>query len=546
MQGASLSSDLLSWQASTSSATVRVIVPGERTSLEAVVERHAIPVVRWLAHGVVVRVTRAELLALAADAGVVHLSGDMPVSPATAVATQSTGADRAWRGEPAALPYGSIAGVNGSGVGIAVIDSGIAAHAALTGRVVASVSLVQDDAGIGDPYGHGTHVAGIIAGASLAATSSSPAFAGGIAPGAHLVNVRVLGGDGVGHTSDVIAGIDWVIAHRLLYRIRIINLSIGHPVVEPALTDPLCQAVARAAAAGLVVAVSAGNDGVSPSGVPVLGGIGSPGNSPFAVTVGALNTWATVSRGDDVVAEFSSRGPTRFDLAVKPDLVAPGTLIQSLEAAGSHLPATHPSIHVAGAGDRAYMRLSGTSMATPMVSAAAALLLQGSPGLTATQIKLALQSGAGFVRESGLMGAGAGSLDVWAARSITATGLWSVVGSTSGPGGVAFWDAGTLAPAVYEGVGVRLVSALDSLRLWANPSLLRAGELHLTGTLNPLRYVPAHRLIWGDRIASWASDGNQIIWGSTLSDSGGNQIIWGTSAGEASWERTGMTSPTPR
>jgi serine protease AprX len=224
----------------------------------------------------------------------------------------------------------------------------------------------------------------------------------------------------------VIAGIDWAIAHRSAYGIRVLNLSVGHPVVEPALTDPLCQAVARAAAAGLVVAVSAGNEGRSAAGRPTLGGIASPGNSPFAVTVGALNTWSTVGRDDDSVAEYSSRGPAKYDLAVKPDLAAPGTRIESLEAAGAYLPATYPSIHTAGSGRNAYMRLSGTSMATPMVSGAMALLLQGSPGLTPTQVKLALQSGASFVADSGLMGAGAGSLNIWASRLIAVNGFSSL------------------------------------------------------------------------------------------------------------------------
>ena len=108
----------------------------------------------------------------------------------------------------------------------------------------------------------------------------TPAFAGGSAPSVRLIDVRVLGARGSGRTSDVIAGIDWVIANRHAYNIQVINLSLGHPVTEPSATDPLCQAVARAVAAGITVVVSAGNYGLTRAGAPVLGGITSPGNSP--------------------------------------------------------------------------------------------------------------------------------------------------------------------------------------------------------------------------------------------------------------------------
>ena len=139
----------------------------------------------------------------------------------------------------------------------------------------------------GDPFGHGTHLAGIIGGNRTAASYVTPAYAGGSAPSVKLIDVRVLGSTGSGRTSDVIAGIDWVIAHKQTYNIRVINLSLGHPVTEPSATDPLCLAVDRAVAAGITVAVSAGNYGLTSAGAPVLGGITSPGNSPSALTVGA-------------------------------------------------------------------------------------------------------------------------------------------------------------------------------------------------------------------------------------------------------------------
>ncbi len=162
-------------------------------------------------------------------------------------------------------------------------------------------------------------------------------------PRAHLVNVRVLGADGSGFTSDVIAGIEWVVANRALYNIRVINLSLGHPVTEACSTDPLCEAVNQAVQAGIVVVVAAGNAGKAPDGRAILGGISSPANSPYAITVGALNTWGTVDRSDDTVATFSSRGPSAYDLAVKPDIAAPGTKI-TLAAGRRCVPAGDVSV----------------------------------------------------------------------------------------------------------------------------------------------------------------------------------------------------------
>src|SRR5262249_25655737 len=133
--------------------------------------------------------------------------------------------------------------------------------------------------------------------------------------------------------------------------------------------------------------------------------------------------WGTVARGDDTVATFSSRGPTNYDYAVKPDVAAPGTKIISLQANGSYLPSAYPTIHVAGTGTNAYMFPSGTSMAAPMVSGAAALLLQGTPAMSTAQVKLALQNGATYMTDGGLMGAGAGSVNFWASRKISMNGL---------------------------------------------------------------------------------------------------------------------------
>ncbi|HEX7139697.1 MAG TPA: S8 family peptidase, partial [Vicinamibacterales bacterium] len=399
-----LSADLLAHVARGTSAKTRVIVHGSPETIDGVARRYGLQIVRRLSDGAVLAANSRDLSNLASDFGVDHLSGDLPVHTAMAVSVQATGADQVWAGTPGGLlGLGNVPGVTGQGVVVAVVDSGIdATHPALAKKVIGAVSLVSGDPSTNDAFGHGTHVAGIIAGSGAPAARVTPLYLGGVAPGAQLVNVRVLGADGSGLTSDVIAGIDWVVQNRAKYNIRAMNLSLGHPVTEPSATDPLCEAVARAVNAGIVVVASAGNAGVAADGRPILGGIMSPGNSPLAITVGATNTQGTAPRNDDTIATYSSRGPTRYDFAVKPDLAAPGNKIVSLESAGSYLPSHYPYLYKAGVGANSYMQLSGTSMSAPMVSGATALLLQGVPTLSPAQVKLALQAGATYMGDAGL------------------------------------------------------------------------------------------------------------------------------------------------
>ena len=428
------------------------------------------------------------------------------------------------------LGIGAVAGVTGQGVGVAVLDSGISTHPALSKKVVANVSLVSGDPGVADVYGHGTHIAGIIAGQASAAASVTKLYTGGIAPGADLINVRVLGADGTGLTSDVIAGIEWTIANKAKYNIRVMNLSLGHPVNEPAATDPLCEAVADAVNAGIVVVVAAGNSGKSADGHMVLGSITSPGNAPLALTVGALNTFATPKRSDDAVTTYSSRGPTKFDLIVKPDVAAPGNKIVSLQANGSYLPTLYPSLHTAGKGNNAYMTLSGTSMAAPMVSGGVALLLQGTPGASPAQMKLAVQNGATYVNSGGLLGAGAGSVNFWASRKLAQSGLVSsllntvVGGLTVSNSGASFWDAGTMGEYLYDGWGIRLLSPLEAPLVWLNPSRLKYGYLNLLGLTNPLASIQPKWLQYG-AVAGWTKS-DTIMWGDTIYDPQGQTIMW--------------------
>jgi subtilisin family serine protease len=430
---AHLSGDLARHQARETTERTRVIVHGTDRELDSLAGRHRLHIVKRMHGAAVVLANSAELTDLSREGGVDHLSGDLPVHGSTVISDASTAADQTRVGNALLLGLLGIPGVNGQGIGVAVVDSGIAPHSALGQRVVANVSFVTGDPRVSDAFGHGTHVAGIIAGNPATASGVTPEYAGGIAPGATLVNVRVLGADGAGFTSDVIAGIDWVVANRQLYNIRVINLSLGHPVTEGCSTDPLCEAVNHAVQNGIVVVVAAGNAGRTPDGHAVLGGISSPGNSPYAITVGALKTWGTVDRSDDTMAAYSSRGPSEYDLAVKPDIAAPGTKIVSLQADGAFLPAMYPTIHVAGSGNNGYMYLSGTSMAAPMVSGGVALLLQGSPNLSPAQVKFALQNGATAMIDGGMMGAGAGSVNFWASRQIAIHGAASPVSAPIAP-----------------------------------------------------------------------------------------------------------------
>ena len=194
-----------------------------------------------------------------------------------------------------------------------------------------------------DQYGHGSHVSGIIAGTGKNSLGSNYFYTfKGIADGANLINLRVLDQNGAGTDSQVIAAIQTAIQLKSKYNIRVINLSLGRPVYESYTLDPLCQAVEQAWKAGIVVVVAAGNDGRNNNaGTNGYGTIAAPGNDPYVITVGAMNSMGTSSRADDHIASYSSKGPTLFDHIVKPDLVAPGNRIISLYTA---LPDSEPPL----------------------------------------------------------------------------------------------------------------------------------------------------------------------------------------------------------
>jgi serine protease AprX len=510
----------------------RVIVQAADASVVSALRRGVHGLLRReLAESMVIEVTDEQLEALQRNPLFANISGDLPVAADMAITNKVTGAASLWQGTSGLLGLGGTPGNTGGGVTVAVLDSGIASHTALDTRVIARVNLVSDEPGVtGDPFGHGTHLAGIIGGNRTAATYVTPGFAGGSAPSVRLVDVRVLGAAGSGRTSDVIAGIDWVIAYREAYNIRVINLSLGHPVTEPSATDPLCRAVSRAVAAGITVVVSAGNYGLTASGDPVLGGITSPGSAPAALTVGALDTKGTLDTSDDVVAPYSSRGPARYEIVVKPDIVAPGNRIVSLEAQNSRISATYPQWHIAGSGKNAYLRLSGSSMSTAVVSGGVALLLTDQPGLSPAQIKMALQMGARFMPGDGLVGAGAGSVDFPRALKLAQSGLLNALFTTvsnllGGASGAGFRDNGTLIARVYDRSGVRLLSLLDFLGLFKNAGSAEPGVLNLLGTSNPLGSAAPNYVVWGN-VAGWSSS-YYVVWGNSIQAPSGQYVVWG-------------------
>jgi len=231
----------------------------------------------------------------------------------------------------------------GAGVTVALIDSGIYPSPAFTNRIKAFYDFTNgrtQSRPAFDDFGHGTHVAGLIGGRQGASDLEYQ----GVAPSVSFVGLKVLDRNGGGRTSDVIRAIEFAIANKRRFGIDIINLSLGHPIFEPAASDPLVQVVEKASRAGIIVVASAGNHGVNEQGEIGFAGITSPGNAPSALTVGAADHQASVTRDDDRMAVYSSNGPTWYDGLVKPDFVAPGHLLASEVAPNSWLFKTYAEL----------------------------------------------------------------------------------------------------------------------------------------------------------------------------------------------------------
>ena len=480
--------------------------------------------------GAAYRIQRSQLESLANEPEVAYISPDRKLKGMLDLTAAAVNAPTAWNSY----------GLTGAGIGVAIIDSGLPDHRDLkNGRGVLRIVYQQDFTGAGtvDQYGHGGHVAGIVAGDGVDSTGSmfSRTFEG-MAPKANLINLRVLDQNGNSTDSIVISAIGEAITLQSQYNIRVINLSLGRPIYESYLQDPLCQAVEAAWQSGMVVVVAAGNDGRDNSaGTNGYGTIYAPGNDPYVITVGAMKTMGTPQRYDDLIASYSSKGPTMIDHIVKPDIVAPGNTVVSILSNGASLAQTYPqtlvpmSYYVTGGGSGSspvYFMLNGTSMAAPVVSGAAALVIQQNPSLTPDQVKARLMmtayksfptsssvtdptTGNVYTDYYDVFTVGAGYVDIAAALANTNVAVCSASSST-GPNATSTATSVTSASSA-AGAGCAL-----------SPTAVFNAS---TGTAT---LVPAPSSIWNTQTL-WAS---QTIWGAAqvLDSSGtlwGSQTLWG-------------------
>ncbi|HWI43246.1 MAG TPA: S8 family serine peptidase [Nocardioides sp.] len=306
---------------------------------------------------------------------------------ASAVYPRVDGAPSAWTRD-----------LDGRGVGVAVVDTGISNTGDLAGKVIDGFDFSGEASHTTDSFGHGTFVAGLIAGSGAASGGAVK----GVAPGVKLVSLKVAGADGSSDVVRVISAIQWAVNHASQDNIRVLNLSLGTDSKQSWHIDPLNAAVEGAWRAGMVVTVAAGNSGEA--------GISKPGDDPYVVTVGSTHDATTVSTADDTLAIFSSRGPTADGVA-KPDVVAPGAHVVATRAAGSTIDTTFPAARV----DPVYFKGSGTSFSAPQVAGAAALLVQQRPELTNNQVKGLLTATATPLPGVPATGQGSGALNIAAA-----------------------------------------------------------------------------------------------------------------------------------
>jgi serine protease AprX len=418
-------------------------------------------------------------------------------------------------------------GFTGSGVTVAVIDTGVTRVKGLdgVGKVVNGPDLSYESQRPGtrylDGFGHGTHMAGIIAGqdAELRTTSSPFAFAG-VAPDARILNMKVATGDGGADVTGVIAAIDWVVQHRYDQgmNVRVINLAYGTASTQGTDVDPLAHAAQNAWRHGIVVVAAAGNDGATSDSLLM------PAADPYVVAVGAVDHQGTADLTDDTVADFSNDGnDTR-----RPDLLAPGKSVVSLRVPHSYVDDLYPEGRIANDKEKRYLRGSGTSQATAVVAGTVALLLQQRPELTPDQVKALLtrtadplavagpEQGSGVVDVVGLLAAAtpapSGVRQTWPAS----TGLGSL---DAARGGEYVVDPanGALLTGQVDGLGDPFDAAT-----WAAQST--AGSAWENGT-------------WGVRPwagSTWTTDG----WaGTTWTGAAWSGLAWsGHAWSEAYWQ----------
>jgi len=435
----------------------------------------------------------------------------------------------------------------GSNTTVAIIDSGIAPNPDFDTRIVAQYLFSRGRSGYYtlpfDDYGHGTHVAGLI-GSSGASSNNKYA---GIAPGVKLLSLKVLDARGSGKTADVIDALEFAVANKSRYGISVINLSLGHPIYESAATDPLVLAVEAAVRAGIVVVVAAGNYGYNPvTGLSGFGGIASPGNSPSAITVGAGVTNNTLTRVDDRLADYSSRGPTWYDGFAKPDVLAPGQSLVSTDAVGSTLDVSYPGL-VLGSGNTKYLRLSGSSMATGVVSGLVAVLqdanragaeqrwqdyqnslkrnqrdpFQAPPALTANTIKALLEYSATPLHDASGVRYSALEQGAGLVNGVGAVALAYYLDTTRGAG--QYWLTHDTVPSTDFG-GVQ--------EPWSQTVIWGDRLLHGTSVVDLRQAAWEDNIVWGTgafQNVVWGmfdAEEDSIVWG-TLADE--DNIVWGTS-----------------
>jgi serine protease AprX len=430
----------------------------------------------------------------------------------------------------------------GRGVGVAVIDSGLEMSSEFQGRVRAFYDFTNGRAVSATPYddyGHGTHIASTIGGSG--ALSYDRQYRG-LAPNVNFTVFKVLDKNGSGWTSDVIRAVDFAVANREALGIHVINLSLGHPIYEPAGSDPLVQAVERATRAGIIVVAAAGNMGKNAdTGELGYAGITSPGNAPSAITVGALRTEDTTARKDDRIADYSSSGPTWYDGLVKPDIVAPG---HNIVAAAAKRGTLYQQYSQLKASDGDYMRLSGTSMATAVATGSIALMVEASraangyptgPSLTPNAAKAILQYTAIDVRDASgasyeALRQGGGALNTKGAidlgRAIDTSAATGEMWLTTAP---STWtkiggDYHTWKQAVIWGVSTLQGASLNfNQQAWANAVIWGVDTTTWSNAV-----IWGVNLVWTDP-QSWA---NAVIWGvDNIGVTQGDAVIWGVTSG---------------
>jgi len=392
--------------------TASIIVSGARSTEQAVVKAggtitRELPIIG----GYAAKVPANDITTIARVPGVKAITWDRPTHVQSAPGSTNN-IPSVFKKVSGGVRLAS-AGGNGQGINVALIDTGVSSLPDIAGAIVPItpdvVGMPQQmclnlagDGTCDDMYGHGTFMAGIIAGNG----SASAGKYAGMAPGAGIVSVKVAGASGASDVSTVIAGLQWVVQNKALYNIRVLNLSLGTDSTQSYHVDPFDFAVEQAWNAGIVVNVAASNRG------PGAATISDPANDPFVITVGAIDDKGTNGLGDDVLPNFSSHGPTASDGLAKPDVVASGAHVVSLAAPGSTISTQFPSTMSAP-----YRRGSGTSMATAVVTGTVAQMLSLNPALTPDRVKYMLMSTAHTDASNDPMATGAGLVDGWAAMS---------------------------------------------------------------------------------------------------------------------------------